>query len=621
MRDDYQFTDGFTRYAIDPHGPPGIDPQRASRVVRQFLAREQLQHSSLATWLRRQRLTTSSDAALIAELVREIETGWIRVRELSHTSSTVYTHRIPDLPDITPAAPPPPAELPLDDDRSLFITRCDPELGDAPLSFTYLFRGLAGRPATLRISAATFPGQTVHERALAPAETADGSHDAEWDGIVTVPGEHQQQRLPASYSPARVELIHDDTYRDAAPFTIRRPIHLVHVVETEDVVFATDREILMPDGGVDHELDDHARATGLHAIAAVLRYAAFHPDEHLGVFGHTDTVGSDADNLTLSTERATNVRHVLVGDAQAWAAHCDQHFEVADVQRILRWVARTKGWVTDPGPIDNDFGSLTRSARVAFREQMNAEYGTALEQGARQGVADWLAYFTLYDETLVELLGGDAAELERIRGELTFTSPATVGCGEAFPAEQPELNNFASATNRRVDIVFFAPDELPELPGDPPGHPLYGTKDYRAEYIPLDGGARHLVRLQLLDGDEDLAGVDWIIERAGEILAEGTTTAGGLVEAELPTDQSGLVLKLPTLALAFALEVAALEPIATLEGLQARLANLGYPCTPTGARDEATRDALIAFQHDHELEATGEADDDTLTALRSAHGS
>lgn len=106
-------------------------------------------------------------------------------------------------------------------------------------------------------------------------------------------------------------------------------------------MFATGRAILMPGGGVDEQAEGQDRITGLHAIAAALRHAAFHTDAQLCVFGHTDTVGDDIDNLTLSRERATNV---LKGDAEAWANQCEQHYEVADFQRILMWIATTKDY-------------------------------------------------------------------------------------------------------------------------------------------------------------------------------------------------------------------------------------------------------------------------------------
>lgn len=413
------------------------------------------------------------------------------------------------------------------------------------------------------------------------------------------------------------------TYPDETPFTLSR---LVHVVETEDVVFATGREILMPDARAESDSSSlltaqHARLTGLDALAAVLRHAAFHPGERLCVFGHTDTVGSADDNLVLSDARATNVLHALRGDAEAWAAHCDAHFEVADYQRVLAWIARTRGWNTDPGPIDNDFGSLTRTARNNFRERMNDEYGTALELGTKQSPADWEAYFTLYDEALAERLEGSLDDLARIRGELEFTDPAAIGCGEAFPAAQPDQNNLASKTNRRVDLVFFAEDELPdELPGDPPGHPLYGTKDYRAKYLPLDPSTADFpVRLRLVDEGEPIAGETWRVERGGELVAQGKTDGDGLVRATLPRDASDLVLRVPALGRSFALDVASLPTLPGLAGIQGRLVNLGYPCSLDGELDDSTRDALVAFQHDHGLPATGEADGATVSALRDAH--
>jgi hypothetical protein len=64
---------------------------------------------------------------------------------------------------------------------------------------------------------------------------------------------------------------------------------------------------------------------------------------------------------------------------------------------------------------DNDFGSLTRTARFNFRARMNEEYGTALVQGVKQNLHDWRAYFTLYDEELARLLEGTAEDVERIR--------------------------------------------------------------------------------------------------------------------------------------------------------------------------------------------------------------
>jgi peptidoglycan hydrolase-like protein with peptidoglycan-binding domain len=607
----------------------GLEGHYAAALVRSWVEDDRYRTSELARWGRRVSLLCSSDSdqATVKDLIGWLERGtFLVVREIPFTSrwSTKLRgpspHRQVEREPLSERKQHPLAPEPIEDtQKSLLISRCDPVLGEWPLTFSYLVRGLEKLPVSWRIVSDSFPGRVVHERPLAPSETTDGSHDAEWDGIVTTAGAHQGTRLGPDYSPASVEIGHDSTYRDSAPFLISRPVSVVHVVETEDVLFATGREILMPDDGLEQtEAEDHR--SGLHAVAAVLRYASFHPDASLGVFGHTDTVGTSGDNLTLSLGRATNVQHVLIGDADAWAAHCQDHYEVADFQRVLRWVALRKGWATDPGPIDGQFGDRTRTARDNFRERMNSDYSTSLKRGVKQNIEDWRAYFTLYDEAIAEFLGGDARELSRVRAGLKLTTPATIGCGEAFPADQPERNSLESAANRRVDLVFFEPDEIPELPGEPPGHPLYGTKDYRAKYIPIDPGQRYPVRLRLLDGTDNLPGEDWVIELRGESLATGKTSAAGLVETELPTNEPGLVLRLPRLGMFFGLDVAALDPVDTPNGAQARLTNLGYPCPLTGIVDEATIAALIAFQLDQNLEPSGVMDGVTSAALYTAHG-
>lgn len=613
----FEFHDGVYKYTLGANGPEEVMPSRAASVLRRTVLGG-IDERRFANWIRRAALPRPfvTDRQLIEEYIRRVEQGQVRMYRVQVIRSAVPSEGLGHVHGPIAVAEPEPI---VDDERSLMIIRCDAQLNDGPLKFTYMLRGLAGKRCVLRITSHAFPGSVAHERPLAPSETTDGSHDAEWDGIVTSVGEHQGTRLAPDYSPASVEIVHDATYRDSAPFSIPRPARVVHVVETEDVLFATGREILMPDDGLE-QTQAEDRRSGLHAVAAVLRYASFHPDASLGVFGHTDTVGKSGDNLTLSLDRATNVHHVLIGDADAWAAHCQDHYDVADFQRVLRWIALRKGWSTDPGPIDGQFGDRTRTARDNFRERMNSEYSTSLKRGVKQNVDDWRAYFTLYDEALAEILGGDARELSRVRAGLKLTTPATIGCGEAFPADQPERNSFESATNRRVDLVFFEPDELPELPGDPPGHPLYGTKDYRAKYIPIDPGQRYPVRLRLLDGADNLAGEDWVIELRGESLATGKTSAGGLVETELPTNEPGLVLRLPHLGMFFGLDVATLDPVDTPTGAQARLTNLGYPCPVSGTMDEVTRAALIAFQHDQDLEPSGVMDGATIAALYTAHG-
>jgi peptidoglycan hydrolase-like protein with peptidoglycan-binding domain len=59
-----------------------------------------------------------------------------------------------------------------------------------------------------------------------------------------------------------------------------------------------------------------------------------------------------------------------------------------------------------------------------------------------------------------------------------------------------------------------------------------------------------------------------------------------------------------------------------VSAVQARLANLGYwPGPLDGILGPRTQAALRLFQGDHNLEMTGEDDDDTVKALFDEHGS
>jgi len=68
----------------------------------------------------------------------------------------------------------------------------------------------------------------------------------------------------------------------------------------------------------------------------------------------------------------------------------------------------------------------------------------------------------------------------------------------------------------------------------------------------------------------------------------------------------------------YELHIGHLDPHDTIEGIQARLQNLGYRCQVTGSMDDATRHAIEHFRHDHNLPPLEEGADpinDELSAL------
>jgi len=69
------------------------------------------------------------------------------------------------------------------------------------------------------------------------------------------------------------------------------------------------------------------------------------------------------------------------------------------------------------------------------------------------------------------------------------------------------------------------------------------------------------------------------------------------------------------------LRIGHLQPVESVAGYQARLQNLGYYTgLVSGTETEATRDAIRRFQGAEGLNATGEADQETLDALLARHG-
>ncbi len=74
-------------------------------------------------------------------------------------------------------------------------------------------------------------------------------------------------------------------------------------------------------------------------------------------------------------------------------------------------------------------------------------------------------------------------------GAKDFTDPEKVGCGPHHPIDGVGKKGFKSATNRRVEMVFFAPEEGPKLKCHagggckPKDCDVYNKKFYTFEFI------------------------------------------------------------------------------------------------------------------------------------------
>lgn len=122
-------------------------------------------------------------------------------------------------------------------------------------------------------------------------------------------------------------------------------------------------------------------------------------------------------------------------------------------------------------------------------------------------------------------------------------------------------------------------------------------------------------------------------DRRFELVAGGNTTAGttdseGAVRASVPLDVRSAQLRVwihdddpdDEPGWQVTLDLNATRAADTLEGVQSRLANLGYYLGPIdGEERQSLRDAVEQFQRDQGLSVTGEVDDKLKRALADAH--
>lgn len=290
------------------------------------------------------------------------------------------------------------------------------------------------------------------------------------------------------------------------------------LLEVEDVHFHFDSAVMMPDYGTCDEIRDAAdenHVSGLAVLRACYLHAERMPSAKLLIAGHTDRSGSAAYNLELSELRANNVYHLLMGNRDDWVAICEQKHQTEDIQQILIWITAEFGWDTDPGPKNNVMNARTTAAVRKFQEQYNDSFDPDIGVDGDVGTETWGAFFDMYMMGLRRLMSINDAELQTKRGSVTFLNGGqeTVGCGENHPVSANEPQNYRSRVDRRVEILYFDPPELPQMNCHPgPGQcehqlcEIYGpNRIFSREPLPCnpaDVGRRYRIRLEL--GDPNL---------------------------------------------------------------------------------------------------------------------
>jgi len=175
-----------------------------------------------------------------------------------------------------------------------------------------------------------------------------------------------------------------------------------------------------------------------------------------------------------------------------------------------------------------------------------------------------------------------------------------------------------------------ANERLRGVRGDPgmlcPGDRLFvPTRRPREETAPTSQRTRYevlpgpVVRLTLRYRGEPLADRQ-VVLHAGSLVLEARTDGDGLVEIAVPPALVEATLEVEGAPGPRPIRIGVLQPPDQLAGTQQRLFNLGYRSSVTGVDDRATTAALRRFQRRHELDPTGEVDEDTRDRLVAEHG-
>ncbi len=189
-----------------------------------------------------------------------------------------------------------------------------------------------------------------------------------------------------------------------------------------------------------------------------------------------------------------------------------------------------------------------------------------------------------------------------------------------FPATIWNHPDNANLRRLRRDPNILLAGDLVVVPDREPGS-VPGATGKRHRFVRR--GVPEMLYIQIEDEEgKPVAGAEYRMTLDGHGV-EGTTDADGWIEEPIPPNARAgmLVVVVDNQEQEHELELGHLDPIEELTGVQARLQNLGYDCPLNGELDELTEIAVKRFQQQHELEPTGEPDEQTRARLQDEHNS
>ena len=180
-----------------------------------------------------------------------------------------------------------------------------------------------------------------------------------------------------------------------------------------------------------------------------------------------------------------------------------------------------------------------------------------------------------------------------------------------------ELPENAELREKRKDPNTLVPGDsvyIPDLREKEVERKTGRTWRFRRKGIPAQ------VRLQLFNGEAPRANEEYEFEVEGRDKQEGKTDSDGVLVVYVPPSALTGKLTIGPDNQVYEFDFGKLQPIDTVEGVQARLNNLGYACGEVnGEMNDETKAAIEQFQRRFRLDPTGEADEATQAKLFEIH--
>ena len=107
--------------------------------------------------------------------------------------------------------------------------------------------------------------------------------------------------------------------------------------------------------------------------------------------------------------------------------------------------------------IKNQFPPPGKYETVEFSPDLQ-DIKDSLKTGPKIGEGAWAAIFEIYQAELQLAVGDIKGTRENL--QWVDENNKAVGCGETWPLENRGQDNYRSQTNRRVEILFYDPEEL-----------------------------------------------------------------------------------------------------------------------------------------------------------------